>query len=336
MTKKYNIAVVGATGNVGHETLQILASRDFPVNKVYALASSKSLGKRISFGEDGELDITDLEGFDFSKVDIAFFSAGSEIAEKYAPIAASKGAIVIDKSSFFRMNPQVPLIVPEANLASLHDYSRKNIVANPNCCTIPLVVALKPLDNAVKIKRLVISTWQSASGAGKRGMEELYEQTKAKYIFEDPEPKIFPKPIAFNVIPYIGKADKDGYSDEETKIAAELTKIMGDHIKSSLTCVRVPVFLGHSMAVNVEFGGEMDVSEISEILDEADGVQVIRGDDKYMTPIEIVGEDNVFISRIRPDYSQENTINFWLTADNLRKGAALNAVQIAEELIKEL
>ncbi|HJD56807.1 aspartate-semialdehyde dehydrogenase [Candidatus Tisiphia endosymbiont of Ptychoptera albimana] len=335
MTKKYNIAVIGATGNVGRETLEILFERSLPINNIYAIASSESNGKEVSFG-DGTIKIADIDSVDFSKIDIAFFSAGSEISKKYIPMVTKQGCVVIDKSSFFRLDPDVPLIVPEANLASLKDYTIKNIIANPNCCTVPIATALKPLDNAVKIKRLVISTYQSASGAGKKGMEELYEQTKAKYVFKDIEPKVFPHQIAFNLFPHIGSFNKDGSTSEESKIALELEKIIGTHAKASVTCVRVPVFVGHAISVNVEFSGAINAEEVKEILKESDSIEVNCHLDpiQYVTPKDVVGTDMVYVSRIRQDHSQKNTINLWITADNLRKGAALNAVHIAEELIK--
>ncbi|WP_341748860.1 aspartate-semialdehyde dehydrogenase [Candidatus Tisiphia endosymbiont of Sialis lutaria] len=335
MTKKYNIAVVGATGNVGRETLEILFERSLPINNIYAIASSESNGKEVSFG-DGTIKIADIDSVDFSKIDIAFFSAGSEISKKYIPMVTKQGCVVIDKSSFFRLDPDVPLIVPEANLASLKDYTIKNIIANPNCCTVPIATALKPLDNAVKIKRLVISTYQSASGAGKKGMEELYEQTKAKYVFKDIEPKVFPHQIAFNLFPHIGSFNKDGSTSEESKIALELEKIIGTHAKASVTCVRVPVFVGHAISVNVEFSGAINAEEVKEILKESDSIEVNCHLEpiQYVTPKDVVGTDMVYVSRIRQDHSQKNTINLWITADNLRKGAALNAVHIAEELIK--
>ncbi|MCC8399799.1 MAG: aspartate-semialdehyde dehydrogenase [Rickettsia endosymbiont of Platyusa sonomae] len=335
MTKKYNIAVIGATGNVGRETLEILFERSLPINNIYAIASSESNGKEVSFG-DGTIKISDIDSVDFSKIDIAFFSAGSEISKKYIPMVTKQGCVVIDKSSFFRLDPDVPLIVPEANLASLKDYTIKNIIANPNCCTVPIATALKPLDNAVKIKRLVISTYQSTSGAGKKGMEELYEQTKAKYVFKDIEPKVFPHQIAFNLFPHIGSFNKDGSTSEESKIALELEKIIGTHAKASVTCVRVPVFVGHAISVNVEFSGAINAEEVKEILKESDSIEVNCHLDpiQYVTPKDVVGTDMVYVSRIRQDHSQKNTINLWITADNLRKGAALNAVHIAEELIK--
>ncbi len=335
MTKKYNIAIVGATGNVGRETLEILSERSFPVNNIYAIASSESYGKEVSFGEK-LIKVCGIDNVDFSKIDIAFLAAGSEISEQYASKIAAQGCIIIDKSSLFRLDPKVPLIVPEANLVSLRDYTNKNIIANPNCCTIPIAVVLKPLDNASRIKRMVISTYQSVSGAGKAAMDELYNQTKAKYVFNDVPPKVFPKQIAFNLFPHIGSFNQDGSTTEESKISLELEKIIGPHAKASVTCVRVPVFVSHSMAVNVELNEKLEVEEAEEILRESDSIVVnsYLNDRQYACPIEVVGEDCVYVSRLRQDHSQPNTLNLWITADNLRKGAALNGVQIAEELIK--
>lgn len=336
MNKKFDIAIIGATGNVGRETLEVLATRSFPANKVYAIASPNSQGQEISFGSD-VLKIDTIDQIDFSKIDIAFFSAGSEISQQYVPKATQQGCIVIDKSSFFRLDPEVPLIVPEANLASLKNYTNKNVIANPNCCTIPIATVVKPLDNAAKIKRMVISTYQSTSGAGKAGMDELYNQTKAKYVFSDIESKVFSRQIAFNVLPKIGNFNQDGSTTEESKIELELEKIIGSHVKSSVTCVRVPVFVSHSMSLNIEFANEIDSAEVEEILNEADSVKVVShlSDMQYVSPIEAVGEDFVYVSRIRNDLSRNNTVNLWIVTDNLRKGAALNGVQIAEELIKE-
>ncbi|WP_253307559.1 MULTISPECIES: aspartate-semialdehyde dehydrogenase [unclassified Rickettsia] len=335
MNTKYNVAIIGATGNVGRETLSILAERSFPINKLYVVASNNSMNTEISFGDDIVKTIS-LNNLDFGDVDIAFFCAGSDISKEYIPKAVAQNCIVIDKSSFFRLDAEVPLIVPEANLSKLKDYSVKNIVANPNCCTIPLAVVLKPLDNEAKIKRIIISTYQSVSGAGKAGMDELYNQTKSKYTFGGVDAKTFPKQIAFNLFPYIGHFNEDGYTSEESKIALELKKIIGNHISTSVTCVRVPVFVAHSMAVNIEFNSKMDAFEAEEILKEADGIITIStlNETPYISPIEVVGEDLVYVSRIRNDNTQANTINLWVTCDNLRKGAALNGVQIAEELIK--
>ncbi|XVN41701.1 MAG: aspartate-semialdehyde dehydrogenase [Rickettsia endosymbiont of Argas persicus] len=335
MTQKYNIAVIGATGNVGRETLNILAERNFPINKIYAIASNNSIGKKVSFGEQN-LQISSLNDLDFENIDIAFFSAGSDISKEFIPIAIAKNCIVIDKSSFFRLEPEIPLVVPEANLSTLKYYTYKNIISNPNCIAIPLAVVLKPLDNEIRIKRVVISTYQSVSGAGKAGMDELYDQTKSKYIFEEKAPNIFPKQIAFNIFPHNSDLNQDGYSSEESKIALELQKIIGDHLKVSVTSVRVPVFVGHAISANIEFEDKIDAREVEEILEDADGIITISKtkDAAYTSPVEVVGEDAVYVSRIRNDRSKENTINLWITCDNLRKGAALNSVQIAEELIK--
>ncbi len=334
MKKKYVIALVGATGNVGREVLNYLASRNFPVKQIIALASENSVGRQVSFGDD-TLKVNQMKGFDFSGIDIAFFCAGSEVSRKYAKEAVSKGCIVIDKSSLFRLDDNVPLVVPEANLQVLKNF-KAGIIANPNCCTIPLSVVLKPLDNAVKIKRVVISTYQSVSGAGKFAMDELYKQTKAKFVFENLDSRVFPKQIAFNLFPHIGEFRKDGSTDEEYKIQEELKKIIGNHISSTVTCVRVPVFVSHAMSVNIEFEDRMGAEEAEELLYEADGVVVhsLENEMKYATPIDTVENDDVFVSRIRNDTSEVNCINMWICADNLRKGAALNAVQIAEELIK--
>ncbi|RTK92096.1 MAG: aspartate-semialdehyde dehydrogenase [Rickettsiales bacterium] len=336
MTKKYVIAVIGATGNVGHEVLNYLAERKFPVEQIFAAASPESVGKQVSFGDD-TLKILQLSEINFKNIDIAFFCTGSAISKKYAEIAAKDGCIVIDKSSYFRLNDEVPLIVPEANLNDLKDF-KSGIISNPNCCTIPLSVVLKPLDNAAKIKRIIISTYQSVSGAGKAAMDELYKQTKAKFVFENIPARALPHQIAFNLFPQIGDFRDDGYSDEEYKIEHELKKVFGSHISASVTCVRVPVFVSHSMSVNVEFENKLDALEAEEILYEADSVTVhnINNQFKYATPVDAVENDEVFVSRIRNDLSNPNTLNMWICSDNLRKGAALNAVQIAEYVIKNI
>lgn len=335
MTKKYNVAVIGATGNVGREVLNALKDREFPINNIFAIASPESVGKSVSFGDD-TIKVDQITDLDFAKIDFAFFCAGSKVSKQYAPIAAEKGCIVIDKSSYFRLKEDVPLVVPEANIAALKDFKRGGIIANPNCCSIPLAVALKPLDNAAKIKRIVISTYQSVSGAGKSAMDELYQQTKAKYVFENQKPQIFPVQIAFNLFPQVGEFQADGITDEEYKIEHELKKIIGNHIKVSVTCVRVPVFVSHSMSVNVEFEKEMDANEAEEILSESDGVITYSLDNEvqYATPVDVVEHDEVYVSRIRNDASCKNSLNMWIVTDNLRKGAALNAVQIAEELVR--
>jgi len=334
MHKKYTVAVIGATGSVGSQVINYLAEREFPVKEIIAAASPESVGKKMSFGDE-TISVIDLANIDFANVDIAFFCAGSEISKKYAPIAAEKGCIVIDKSSHFRLNEDVPLIVPEANLQDLKGF-KTGIIANPNCCTIPLAVILKPLDNEAKIKRLVISTYQSASGAGKAAMDELYIQTKAKFVFENIKPRAFPQQIAFNLFPHIGDFMKGGSTDEEYKIEHELKKIIGPDLGVSVTCVRVPVFVSHSISVNIEFEENMSAKEAIEILSEADGVILYRdgNEHQYASPIEAVEDDNVFVSRIRDDKSCKNSINLWVVCDNLRKGASLNAVQIAEEVIK--
>jgi aspartate-semialdehyde dehydrogenase len=334
MTHKYKVAVIGATGNVGREVLTNLHEREFPVKTLIPVASGDSVGKQVSFGDD-TLDVQQIDKVDFKDIDFAFFCASDEVSKKYAKEVASKGCIVIDKSSYFRMDPDVPLIVPEANIHTLKDF-RSGIISNPNCCVIPLAVALKPLDNAAKIKRIVISTYQSVSGAGKAAMDELYIQTKAKFVFEDISAKALPKQIAFNLFPHIGNFREDGYTEEEYKIATELQKIMGEHVNPTVTCVRVPVFVSHSMSVNVQFEKKINAKEAEEILYEADGVIVYSDENEmqYATPIDVVRQDEVFVSRVRDDLTTENAINLWVATDNLRKGAALNAIQIAEEVIK--
>lgn len=332
---KYKIAVIGATGNVGREIITNLEEREFPVLTLLPVASGRSIGKKISFGNN-TLDVVTIEEVDFANIDIAFFCAGSEVSKKYASRAVDQGCIVIDKSSYFRLNEDVPLVVPEVNLNSIKGF-KAGIIASPNCCSIPLAVALKPLDNAAKIKRLVISTYQSVSGAGQDAMNELYNQTKAKFVYENIAPKILPNQIAFNLFPHIGDFREDGYTDEEYKIAEELRKIIGRPIGVTATCVRVPVFVSHCISVNVEFEKNINAKEAEEILYEADGVTVYSMDNeiKYATPVDIVRYSEVFVSRIRDDFSRKNTINLWVGTDNLQKGAALNAVQIAEELINQ-
>ncbi len=333
MNKKYVVAVIGATGNVGREVLNYLSSRNFPVKEIITAASSNSVGKEVSFGDDTS-KVLQMNELDFNKIDIAFFCAGFAVSEKYIKQAVKDGCIVIDKSSLYRLDKDVPLIVPEANINALKGF-KSGIISNPNCCAIPLAAALKPLDNAAKIKRLIISTYQSVSGAGKAAMDELYNQTKAKFIFEHLNPEVFPEQIAFNLFPHIGDFREDGYSDEEYKIEEELKKIIGNNANPTVTCVRVPVFVSHSMSVNVEFEKDINAEEAEEILNDADGVIVynIENEMKYANPIDAVDNDEVFISRIRNDNSRKNTLNLWVCCDNLRKGAALNAVQIAEEII---
>ena len=330
----YRIAVVGATGNVGHEMLNILAEREFPADEVVALASRRSLGTEVSFGEK-TLVTQDLDTFDFAGWDMALFAVGSDATKKYAPKAAASGCVVIDNSSLYRYDPDVPLIVPEVNADAIEGYKNKNIIANPNCSTAQMVVALKPLHDRAKIKRVVVSTYQSVSGAGKEGMDELWDQTKSMYNpTDDVPPKKFQKQIAFNVIPHIDVFMEDGTTKEEWKMVAETKKIVDPSIKITATCVRVPVFVGHSEAINIEFEDFLDEDEARDILREAPGVMVIdkREDGGYVTPIECVGDFATFISRIRQDSTIENGINLWCVSDNLRKGAALNAVQIAELL----
>lgn len=330
----YKVVVAGATGNVGREMLNILAEREFPADEVVALASRRSLGTEVSYG-DKTLKTKDIEGFDFTGYDIALFAIGSEPTKKYAPIAASQGCVVIDNSSLYRYDPQVPLVVPEVNAAAVDGYKAKNIIANPNCSTAQLVVALKPLHDRAKIKRVVVSTYQSVSGAGKEGMDELWEQTKAVYNpTSEVPPKKFSKEIAFNVIPHIDVFLDDGSTKEEWKMVAETKKILDKSIKLTATCVRVPVFVGHSEAVNIEFEEFLDEDEARDILREAPGIMVVdkREPGGYITPKECVGDFATFISRIRQDSTIENGLNLWCVSDNLRKGAALNAVQIAETL----
>ena len=330
----YKVVVAGATGNVGREMLNILAERQFPVDEIAVLASRKSLGTEVSFG-DKTLKTKDLDAFDFTGWDIALFAIGSDATKKYAPIAAKAGCVVIDNSSLYRYDPDVPLIVPECNADAIEGYKKKNIIANPNCSTAQMVVALKPLHDRAKIKRVVVSTYQSVSGAGKEGMDELWDQTKAVYNpTSDVPPKKFQKEIAFNVIPHIDVFMEDGSTKEEWKMVVETKKIVDPSIKVTATCVRVPVFVGHSEAVNIEFEEFLDEDEARDILRESPGIMVIdkREAGGYVTPKECVGDFATFISRIRQDPTIENGLNLWCVSDNLRKGAALNAVQIAEVL----
>lgn len=328
----YKIAIVGATGNVGRETLNILAERQFPVDEIAVLASRKSMGSEVSFGEK-TLKTKDLDTFDFEGWDMALFAVGSDATKKYAPIAAKAGCLVIDNSSLYRYDPQIPLIVPEVNPDAIEGYRNKMIIANPNCSTAQMVVALKPLHDRAKIKRVVVSTYQSVSGSGKDAIDELWNQTKGMYVpGQEVAPKVYPKQIAFNVIPHIDVFLDDGSTKEEWKMVAETKKIIDTSIKVTATCVRVPVFVGHSEALNIEFEDFIDEDEVRDILREAPGVMVIdkREDGGYVTPIEAVGDYATFISRIRQDSTIDNGINLWCVSDNLRKGAALNAVQIAE------
>ncbi|MBK5947170.1 aspartate-semialdehyde dehydrogenase [Rhodobacter veldkampii DSM 11550] len=330
----YKVVVAGATGNVGREMLNILAEREFPVDEIVALASRRSLGTEVSFG-DKTLKCQDIERFEFTGWDIALFAIGSEPTKKYAPIAAAAGCVVIDNSSLYRYDPDIPLVVPEVNPEAVEQYKKRNIIANPNCSTAQMVVALKPLHDRARIKRVVVSTYQSVSGAGKEGMDELWNQTKGIYVpGQEVAPKKFPKQIAFNVIPHIDVFLDDGSTKEEWKMVAETKKILDKAIKVTATCVRVPVFVGHSESINIEFEDFLDEHEARDILREAPGVMVIdkREAGGYITPVECVGDYATYISRIRQDSTIDNGINLWCVSDNLRKGAALNAVQIAETL----
>ena len=333
----YRVVVVGATGNVGREMLNILAEREFPLDEIAAVASPRSTGTEIEFGDTGRiLKVKNIEHFDFTGWDIALFAAGSGPTKIYAPKAAAAGCVVIDNSSLYRMDPDVPLIVPEVNPDAIDGYKRKNIIANPNCSTAQLVVVLKPLHDAAKITRVVVSTYQSTSGAGKAGMDELFEQTRSVFmpIGEMNPPEKFAKQIAFNVIPQIDVFLDDGYTKEEWKMVVETKKILDPKIKLTATCVRVPVFIGHSEAVNIEFENEISAQEARDILRESPGVMLIdkQEDGGYATPIECAGDDATFVSRVREDPTVENGLVLWCVSDNLRKGAALNAVQIAELL----
>ena len=329
----YRVAVVGATGNVGREMMVILEELRFPVDEIYAVASRKSIGMEVNFG-DRVLYAQALDQFDFSKVDLVLMSAGGKVSREWSAKIGKAGPVVIDNSSAWRMDPDVPLLIPEVNPEALSLLRRKNIIANPNCSTMQLVVALKPLHDVARIKRVVVSTYQSVSGAGKEGMDELWNQTKAVFVLGPSEPKKFPKQIAFNVIPFIGAFEDDGYTDEEAKMWNETHKILDPAIKLTVTCVRVPVFVGHSESVNIEFETPLDEDEARDILRNAPGVVVIdkRDETGYMTPKESQGEFGVYVSRIRNDPTIENGLNMWVVSDNLRKGAALNAVQIAQLL----
>ena len=329
-----NIAIVGATGNVGRKLLEVLEKKQFPIDELFLIASSKSVGKKINF-KGKEYSILDLEKFDFSKVKIAFFSAGSAIAEKWAPIAAEK-TIVIDNSKFFRKDPDIPLIVPEVNSKDLSLLKNKNIISNANCTVIPMVVALKPLHDLYQVKRIVASTYQSVSGGGKAPMDELLSQTKEFFENKELKSKYFTKQIAFNAIPHIDSFLDNGYTKEEQKMHDEVKKILDKKIKISSTSVRIPVLVSHSVSVNVEFNQKYKLDEIKNVLSTSPGCKVIdeHEDGGYITPVEAENKFETFISRIRSDESQPNTINLWIVSDNLLKGAALNAVDIAETLIK--
>jgi aspartate-semialdehyde dehydrogenase len=333
----YNVAVVGATGNVGREMLSILAERQFPVNEVHALASRRSVGVEVSFGE-ATLKCKDLETFDFSKVDFCLMSAGGSVSKEWSPRIGAKGCVVIDNSSAWRYDLDVPLIVPEVNANAVAGFAKKNIIANPNCSTMQLVVALKPLHDRATVKRVVVATYQSVSGAGKDAMDELWAQTKGKYVpGREVEPKKFPKEIAFNCIPQIDTFMEDGTTREEWKMVAETKKILDPKIKVTATCVRVPVFVGHAEAINIEFEKPITEQEARKALSAQPGIIVIdhRVDEGYVTPQESAGEDAVYVSRIRSDPTVDNGLSIWVVSDNLRKGAALNAVQIGETLVKD-
>ena len=333
----YRVAVVGATGAVGREMLKTLAERNFPISDVVALASGRSAGAEISFGEKKVLTVRSLDSFDFTGWDIGLFSPGASISAIHAPRAAAQGCIVIDNTSHFRMDPDVPLVVPEVNPQALRQFSKRGIIANPNCSTIQMVVALKPLHDEFKIKRVVVATYQSVSGAGKEGMDELFNHTKSSFVYEQSPPQQFTKEIAFNCIPHIDSFMDDGATKEEWKMVVETKKILDPAIAVHATCVRVPVFIGHGEAVNVEFERPVTAGEARAALRDAPGIEVVdvREDGGYVTPLECAGEDAVFVSRIRKDPTVENGLSFWCVSDNLRKGAALNAVQIAETLIAQ-
>jgi len=334
----YKVAVVGATGNVGREMLQILAERKFPADEVIALASERSVGKEVSFGEDKVLKVKDLAAFDFKGIDIVLSSPGAKVSAVHSPRAAAAGAVVIDNTSYFRMDPDVPLVVPEVNRGAIAGYKKRGIIANPNCSTIQMVVALKPLHDLAKIKRVVVATYQSTSGAGKDAMDELFNQTRGIYVNEPAHKyqRKFTKQIAFNVIPHIDVFMDDGSTKEEWKMVVETKKILDPDIQVTATCVRVPSFIGHAEAVNVEFEKPISEEDARAALKRAPGVAVVdhRVDEGYVTPVECAGEDPVYVSRIRKDPTVKHGLNLWVVADNLRKGAALNAVQIAEELVR--
>ncbi|MDX1425616.1 MAG: aspartate-semialdehyde dehydrogenase [Kiloniellales bacterium] len=333
----YKVAVVGATGAVGREILTTLAEREFPVSEVVPLASERSAGVSVSFGEDDELKVRDLAGYDFRGTDIVLSSPGAAVSAEHAPRAAAAGAVVIDNTSQFRMDPDVPLVVPEVNPEAIARYRKRRIIANPNCSTIQMVVALKPLHDLARIRRVVVATYQSTSGAGKEAMDELFNQTRGIYVNEPVQPTQFTKQIAFNVIPHIDVFMEDGATKEEWKMVVETKKILDPAIKVQATCVRVPVFIGHAEAVTVEFEAPIDEEDARDALRAQPGVTVIdhRLDEGYVTPAEAAGEDAVFVSRLRTDPTVEHGLSLWVVADNLRKGAALNAVQIAERLVDE-
>src|SRR6202166_2481612 len=333
----FRVAVVGATGNVGREMLSTLAERDFPADEVVALASSRSVGREVSFGWDDILKVQALDTFDFRGIDIVLSSPGSKVSAAFAPRAAKAGAVVIDNTSCFRMEPDVPLVVPEVNPEAIAQYRKRGIIANPNCSTIQMVVALKPLHDLAPIKRIVVATYQSVSGAGRAAMDELFSQTRSVYVNDPVKPEHLTKQIAFNVIPHIDDFMDDGSTKEEWKMAVETRKILDPDIAVSATCVRVPVFIGHAEAINVEFTRPITDDRARTALRGAPGVIVLdhRADEGYVTPAEAAGDDAVYVSRIRRDPTVPNGLNLWIVSDNLRKGAALNAVQIAEILVAE-
>ena len=333
----FKVAVVGATGVVGHEMLSILAEREFPIAEIHAVASDRSAGAEVSFGEDDVLKVKDLDKFDFAGIDIALFSPGAKVSAVHAPRAAKADAVVIDNTSQFRMDPDVPLVVTEVNPQAIAQYKKRGIIANPNCSTMQMVVALKPLHDLARIKRVVVSTYQSVSGAGRDAMDELFSQTRSVYVNDPIKKEHFTKQIAFNVIPHIDVFMEDGSTKEEWKMAAETRKILDPDIAVTATCVRVPVFIGHAEAVNLEFERPISEAEARAALKQAPGITVIdhRVDEGYVTPQESAGEDPVYVSRIRRDSTVSNGLNLWVVADNLRKGAALNAVQIAEILARD-
>ncbi|WP_282605022.1 aspartate-semialdehyde dehydrogenase [Pelagibius sp. Alg239-R121] len=333
----YKVAVVGATGAVGRELMTTLSERKFPASEVVALASERSAGSEVSYGEDHVLKVQNLATFDFAGIDIVLSSPGAKVSAEYSPKAAQAGAVVIDNTSHFRMDPDVPLIVPEVNPEALAGYTKRNIIANPNCSTIQLAVALKPLHELAKIKRVVVATYQAVSGAGKDGMDELFNQTRAIFVNDAIKKEQFTKQIAFNAIPHIDSFMDDGYTKEEWKMMVEIKKILDPAIKLTSTCVRIPVFIGHSEAVNMEFEQPITVEQARLALREQDGITVIdhRQDEGYVTPAECAGEDSTYVSRIRTDPTVDNGLSMWVVSDNLRKGAALNTVQIAELLVRE-
>jgi aspartate-semialdehyde dehydrogenase len=333
----YRIAVAGATGAVGREIIKTLAERDFPVSEIVALASGRSVGQQISFGDKTVLTVKSLDAFDFAGFDLGLFSPGAAVSAVHAPRAAAAGCVVIDNTSQFRMDPDVPLVVPEVNPQALARYSKRGIIANPNCSTIQMVLALKPLHDRYGCKRVVVSTYQSVSGAGREGMDELFRNSKAIFVNDPVKPEIFTKNIAFNVIPHIDSFMDDGATKEEWKMAVETRKILDPNIAVFATCVRVPVFIGHAEAVTAEFERPVNVGEARDLLRNAPGIVVVDGHDDggYITPVDCQGEDATYVSRLRRDPTVPNGLGFWCVADNLRKGAALNAVQIAEELVTQ-